>query len=56
MNFFVTKVYHFIHHAKRKATTIYKRGIKKITAKYYKERSFKDYVEVTYFIKAQKVK
>ena len=37
VSFFITEVYHFIHTARRKTTTIYKRGPKKIITMEYKE-------------------
>ena len=52
----MTKVYHFIHHAERKTTTVYKQEVKQIVTKKYKRRFFNDYVEVTSFIQALKVK
>ena len=52
INFFITNVCHFIHHARRKTTIIYKRGVQKIIAKEYKGRFFNDYVEVSCFIQA----
>ena len=48
----MTKVYHFIHYAKRKTTKIHKQEVKQIITKVYKENLYNDYVEVTYFTQA----
>lgn len=40
INILITKFYHFLHHARRKTTTIYKLGVKKTITKEYKVRFF----------------
>ena len=47
INFFITKVYHFIRHARRKTTLIYKQGVKHTITKENEGSFSNDYVEVT---------
>ena len=52
INFFITKVYQFIHHVRRKTTKIYEHRVKQMITKEYKGNFFNDFVEVTCSIQA----
>ena len=53
---FITKVYHFTHHARRKIITIYKPGVKQFITNEYKGKFFSDYAKLNCFAQALKVK
>ena len=47
INLFIAKAYHFIQHARRKTTLIYKQGVKHTITKENEGSFFNDYVQVT---------
>ena len=49
-------MWHFIEHARKKTTLIYKQGVKQTLTKENEGSFFNGYVEVTWLIQAWKIK